>query len=103
MHIAVIRATVLTAIVAVFLWLGVSESRNMVTSDGEDSYLSIGTLAVTGQVSLYQDDLTGHRMPLAFYAIGLSQALFGPNLWTARLVSVGIVDELEVVDIQHQH
>jgi hypothetical protein len=89
-HIAVIRATVLTAIVAVFLWLGVSESRNMVTSDGEDSYLSIGTLAVTGQVSLYQDDLTGHRMPLAFYAIGLSQALFGPNLWTARLVSVGL-------------
>jgi 4-amino-4-deoxy-L-arabinose transferase-like glycosyltransferase len=89
-QIAVIRATVLTAIIAVFLWLGVSESRNMVTSDGEDSYLSIGTLAVTGQVSLYQDDLTGHRMPLAFYAIGLSQALFGPNLWTARLVSVGL-------------
>lgn len=90
MRIAVIRATALAAIIGVYLWLGVSESRNMVTSDGEDSYLSIGTLAVTGQVSLYQDDLTGHRMPLAFYAIGLSQALFGPNLWIARLVSVGL-------------
>lgn len=85
-----IRATALAAIAGVYLWLGVGESRNMVTSDGEDSYLSIGTLAVTGQVSLYQDELTGHRMPLAFYGVGLSQALLGPNLWAARLVSLGL-------------
>jgi hypothetical protein len=88
--ITLIRAMVLAAVIGVYLWLGVSQSRNMVASDGEDSYLSIGTLAVTGQISLYQDDLPGHRMPLAFYAIGASQALFGPNLWIARLVSVGL-------------
>lgn len=59
-------------------------------SDYETEYLGLGSLALRGEVSLYQDDLTGQWVPLPFYFYGLSQLLFGPNLLAARLASVAL-------------
>jgi hypothetical protein len=59
-------------------------------SDYETEYLGLGSLALRGEVSLYQDDLTGQWVPLPFYFYGLSQLLFGPNLLVARLTSVAL-------------
>lgn len=58
--------------------------------DAEGVYLYHGYLAVTGQISLYQDEMTGHRVPLPYYVIGLSQVLWGPSLVAARAVSAAI-------------
>jgi 4-amino-4-deoxy-L-arabinose transferase-like glycosyltransferase len=74
----------------VFLGQGVFYSRTLVSSDDEESYLSAGYLAVTGTISLYQDDMTGQRMPLPHYVLGASQVVFGRNLWAARLVSLAV-------------
>jgi hypothetical protein len=59
-------------------------------SDYETEYLGLGSLAVRGEVGLYQDDLTGQWVPLPFYFYGLSQLLAGPNLLVARLASVAL-------------
>jgi hypothetical protein len=59
-------------------------------SDYETEYLGLGSLALRGEVSLYQDDLTGQWVPLPFYFYGLSQLPFGPNLLLARLASVAL-------------
>jgi 4-amino-4-deoxy-L-arabinose transferase-like glycosyltransferase len=67
---------------------GLFYTRTLVSSDDEESYLSAGHLAVTGAISLYQDDMTGQRMPLPFYVLGGSQVVFGRDLWAARLVSL---------------
>ncbi len=58
--------------------------------DAEGAYLYHGYLAVTGQISLYQDEMTGHRVPLPYYVIGLSQVPWGPSLVAARAVSAGL-------------
>lgn len=58
--------------------------------DAEGVYLYHGQLAVTGKISLYQDEMTGHRVPLPYYVIGLSQVLWGPSLVAGRLVSAAI-------------
>jgi len=60
----------------------------MVSWDDEGAYVTLGRLATTGAISLYQDDMTGQRMPLPFYVIGASQVIFGRDLWAARLVSL---------------
>ena len=44
----------------------------------------------TTGASVFQDELPGHRMPLPFYVIGATQALVGPTLWGARLLSIAI-------------
>lgn len=78
----------LLLLIAVYLGQGFFYTRTLVSSDDEESYLSAGLLAVTGAISLYQDDMTGQRMPLPFYVLGGSQVVFGRNLWAARLVSL---------------
>lgn len=78
----------LIIIIAVFCGQGFFYSRTLISSDDEESYLSAGYLAVTGAISLYQDDMTGQRMPLPHYVLGASQVIFGRNLWAARLVSL---------------
>jgi 4-amino-4-deoxy-L-arabinose transferase-like glycosyltransferase len=79
-----------TVVGLVYLAMGVFYSRTLVTWDDESAYLALGQLAVTGQISLFQDEMTGQRMPLPFYVIGASQVVFGRNLWAARLVSLGL-------------
>jgi hypothetical protein len=59
-------------------------------ADYETEYLGLGSLALKGEVSLYQDELTGQWVPLPFYFYGLSQVIFGPNLLVARLESVAL-------------
>src|SRR5712691_1092510 len=76
--------------VVVYLVLGVFYSRTLITWDDESSFLALGQMAVTGQIGLFQDEMTGQRMPLPFYVLGASQEIFGRNLWAARLVSLGI-------------
>jgi 4-amino-4-deoxy-L-arabinose transferase-like glycosyltransferase len=75
-------------VVIVFLAQAVFYSRTLVPSENENSYLGLGLLTVTGQISLYQDELTGQRLPLPFYVFGTSQVLFGRNLWAGRLLSI---------------
>ena len=60
----------------------------LVDHDYEAEYLALGTLLVRGDITLYQDEMTGQWMPLPFYFFGLSQAIFGPSLLVARLLAV---------------
>ncbi len=76
--------------VVVYLVLGVFYSRTLITWDDESSFLALGQMALTGQIALFQDEMTGQRMPLPFYVLGASQEIFGRSLWAARLVSLGI-------------
>lgn len=76
--------------VIVYLALALYLSRVLIPSDDEESYLGLGRLAVTGAISLFQDDATGQRMPLPFYVLGASQIAFGRDLWAGRLVSIAI-------------
>jgi 4-amino-4-deoxy-L-arabinose transferase-like glycosyltransferase len=78
----VVLAAILYLAVALYL------SRVLMASDDEESYLGLGRLAVTGAISLFQDNLTGQRMPLPFYVLGGSQVVFGRSLWAGRLVSI---------------
>jgi hypothetical protein len=72
----------------IYLTLALYLSRVLLPWDDEEGYLGLGRLAVTGAISLYQDDLTGQRMPLPFYVLGASQIAFGRDLWAGRLVSI---------------
>jgi hypothetical protein len=74
----------------VYLAQGIFYSRNLVSTEGEESYLSLGYLALRGEISLYQDDITGQRLPLPFYLLGLSQVIVGPDLWAGRLLSLAL-------------
>src|SRR5712691_11787694 len=76
--------------VVVYLVLGVFYSRTLITWDDESSFLALGQMALAGQIALFQDEMTGQRMPLPFYVLGASQVLFGRSLWVARLVSLGL-------------
>ena len=62
----------------------------MVTWTDESAYVHLGYLAATGQINLFQDELTGSRMPLPFWVVGGSQVLWGPSLLGARLTSLAI-------------
>lgn len=82
--------TLLSIVVLVYLAQGVFYARTLITWDDESSHLALGYLAVIGEISLYQDDMTGHRMPLPLYVLGASQLVFGPSLWAARLLSLAL-------------
>jgi hypothetical protein len=85
------RRRLLTALaVLIYLALALYLSRILLPSDDEESYLGLGRLAVTGAISLFEDGLTGQRMPLPFYVLGASQIAFGRDLWAGRLVSIAI-------------
>jgi hypothetical protein len=62
----------------------------LVNHDYEAEYLALGNLAVRGELSLYQDEMTGQWVPLPFYVYGVSQVVFGPSLLPARLLSVAL-------------
>lgn len=62
----------------------------MVTWTDESAYVHLGYLTATGQISLFQDELTGSRMPLPFWTVGGSQVLWGRSLLAARLAGLGI-------------
>lgn len=62
----------------------------MVTWTDESAYVHLGYLSVTGQISLFQDELTGSRMPLPFWTVGGSQVLWGRSLLAARLTGLGL-------------
>lgn len=57
-------------------------------SDYEAEYLALGSLALRGEISLFQDEMTGHWVPLPFWVYGATQVLFGPGLLLPRLLSV---------------
>jgi hypothetical protein len=62
----------------------------MVTWTDESAYVHLGYLTVTGQINLFQDELTGSRMPLSFWIVGGSQVLWGRSLLAARLAGLGL-------------
>jgi hypothetical protein len=72
-----------------FLAQGVWLAGRLVTWSDESAYVNLGYLAASGQVSLFQDEMTGARVPLPFFVIGASQLIWGPSLTAARLVSLG--------------
>ena len=65
-------------------------AERMVTWADESAYVHLGYLSVTGQISLFQDELTGSRMPLPFWTVGGSQVLWGRSLLAARLTGLGL-------------
>src|SRR5215471_17531498 len=73
---------------ALFLLQGVRMAWQMTTWPDESAYLHLGYLAATHQITLFQDEMLGSRMPLPFYVIGMSQVLWGRDLLTARLFSL---------------
>ena len=59
--------------------------------DPEDTvHMFLGRLALSGEISLYQDDLPGHRAPLPYYFIGLSQFLRDRSVVVGRLWSAAL-------------
>src|SRR2546427_12351518 len=52
-------------------------------------YLFLGAMGARAGVYVYDDRLVGHRPPLPFYVLGLTQ-LGGPNLLAARWLNVGL-------------
>lgn len=79
---------VLSLIVVVFVAQAVYLARVLVPSHDESSALFLGSLLVSGRISMYQDDVVGHRPPGPAYVMGTSQALWGRSLMAARLTSV---------------
>jgi hypothetical protein len=65
-------------------------SRTLIPTEDEESYLALGDLAVRGRISLFQDELTGQRLPIPFYVLGLSQVVAGPSVWAGRLLSIAL-------------
>lgn len=71
-----------------FLLQGVRMAWQMTTWPDESAYLHLGYLAATHRITLFQDEMLGSRMPLPFYVIGMSQVLWGRDLFAARLFSL---------------
>ena len=78
----------LAAILLAFLGLAVFFAHYLVPWDDEFGYIIYGPMALTGQLRLFQDEMTGQRLPLPYWVIGLSQVITGANVLTARLTSV---------------
>jgi hypothetical protein len=62
----------------------------LVPDPEEEMYMYLGRLALTGRISLFQDELVGNRMPLPYYVIGLSQLLSPRSLLAARFLSAAL-------------
>jgi len=80
---------VLVLISALYAAQGLHYARVLIPVHDAVMYLFIGAKAVRGEVSLYDDRLVGHRPPLPFYVLGLTQVR-GPNLLAARWLNVGL-------------
>src|SRR2546421_13004416 len=83
------RVLVASAFV-IYLAVALLLSRTMYSWDDETAHLAFGRAVWTTGASLFQDELPGHRMPLPFYVIGLSQLPIGPTLWGGRLLGIAI-------------
>jgi len=59
----------------------------LVPDPEEEMYLYLGKLALTGRISLFQDEIVGNRMPLPYYVAGLSQVVFPRSFVAGRLFS----------------
>ncbi len=81
---------VLTLLCVAFVVYGAWLAQRLVTWTDESAYVHLGYLAASGRISLFQDEITGSRMPLPFWINGWSQVVFGRSLLAARLVSLGI-------------
>ncbi len=77
----------LALIVLLFVAQSVHLARVLVPSHDETSALFVGYLATSGRISLYQDEVVGHRPPGPAYIMGATQ-LWGRSLMAARLASV---------------
>ena len=80
---------VLLVICVLYAAQGLHYARMLIPVHDAVMYLFIGAKAVRGEVSLYDDRLVGHRPPLPFYVLGLTQVR-GPNLLAARWLNVGL-------------
>ena len=80
----------LTILCVAFVVYGGWLAQRLVTWTDESAYVHLGYLVVSGHISLFQDEMTGSRMPLPFWVNGMSQVAFGRGLLAARLVSLGI-------------
>ncbi len=58
-----------------------------VPDNEEEMYMFLGRSALTGEISLFQDELVGNRLPFVYYFVGLSQLLWPGSLVAARLLS----------------
>jgi hypothetical protein len=85
-----VARVVLACLLAAYLVFSLFFSWMLVNHDYEAEYLALGNLAVRGELSLYQDEMTGQWVPLPFYVYGATQVVFGPSLWPARLLSVAL-------------
>jgi hypothetical protein len=81
---------VLAGLIVAYLVFALFYAWVLVNHDYEAEYLALGPLVVRGEVSLYQDEMTGQWVPLPFYVYGLSQIVFGPSLLAGRLLSVAL-------------
>jgi hypothetical protein len=62
----------------------------MVPDIDETVHVFLGRAAITGEISLFQDELPGFRAPLPFYFFGLSQLLFERSIVAARIFSAAL-------------
>src|SRR3989440_12679758 len=74
----------------IYLAVALLLSRTMYSWDDETAHLAFGRQVWPAGASLFQNELPGHRMPLPFYVIGITQVLVGPTLWGGRLLSIAI-------------
>ena len=72
----------------VVLGQGVFSAFYLLPWEDESGYLVLGALAVRGEISLYQDEMMGERLPAPFYVLGATQFLAGRSLLAARLFSL---------------
>jgi hypothetical protein len=80
----------LTLLCVLFVVYGAWLAQRLVTWTDESAYVHLGYLVASGRISLFQDEMTGSRMPLPFWINGWSQVAFGRSLLAARLTSLGI-------------
>lgn len=78
----------LILIALVFLAQSVHLARVLIPSHDETSALFFSYLTASGRMSLYQDEVVGHRPPGPAYVMGATQVLWGRSLMAARLTSV---------------
>lgn len=87
----------LALIVLAFLAQSLYLARVLVPNHDESQALFAGYLAASGQISLFQDELIGHRAPVPGYLFGFTQIVFGRDLFAARLLSVVLGAALVIV------
>jgi 4-amino-4-deoxy-L-arabinose transferase-like glycosyltransferase len=67
---------------------GIFSAFYLVPWEDESGYVVVGALAARGEISLYQDEMLGERLPGPFYLLGATQLLAGRSLLAARLFSL---------------